>query len=72
MGYNLRVVQVDHSLKYIGHEGGDEHVVQVQIFVGQHVLQTATCTVSGEDDHGSVIRGRSNEVDNILMSHLKE
>lgn len=70
MGYYLRVVQVNHALQDIGDQRGNEHVIQMEILVGQHIFQAASGTVSGEYDHRSVVSGGPNEVDDVLMADL--
>lgn len=70
MGNNFRIVKIYHALQYIRHQRGDEHVVQVKVLIGQHVLQTAPGTISGKQDNRSMVRRGPNKVNNVLVAYL--
>lgn len=48
----------------------EEHVVQMQVFILQHILQTSACRVCGKNANVPVIHRSSNERDYVLVTKL--
>lgn len=46
-------------------------MIQMQVLIGKHILQTATSTVGGEYNHRSMIDWGADKVDYILVTNLK-
>lgn len=63
-------MQIDESLENIGDQRGDEHMVQVQVVVIQHVIETATGAVGSQNSHGIRFDGRPNEGYDVLVAQF--
>ena len=63
MGHNIGVVKEDHSVDQIINEGGDKHVVQVDVRVFQNIFERPLVAKVGDQSDTICINTRTDETE---------
>lgn len=66
----VAVMQIDETFQNVADQGWDEHLIEIEIFVGQYVFETATSTVRRQNGHLVLVDRRTDKGDYILVMNL--
>lgn len=65
-------MNVNHTLEDVADERRNKHVVQIEIFIAEYIVETPTRAVRCEDGDTVGIHGGTNERNYIFMPHLTQ